>query len=306
MKRQLQFKNTYLYKIYGLIVKANFNIPTLELSLYEGENEPDIVVIYDEDKNIIHEELIRRCTSGLESNYSYHRVKKVAKFYITNGNTIYIDKVEGATMDRVAAFLLGKVFGICFRQRGIIALHGSSILINNKAALFIGKSGSGKSTLAAALRTKGYKFIGDEVEILKVDDNGRAVSVPSYPCNRLSAYAIDNLGLAVEGSFDKEKMHYLKVSEECCMEPQPVGAIFEIQQEDVSKVQIKEVQGKDKVELFFRHNYMKSYVGAIPVTKDYFKECMTIIKAVPMYIIERPKEEFTVFDQLKLVEEKCL
>ncbi|MEG2017882.1 MAG: hypothetical protein RR128_05410 [Clostridium sp.] len=306
MKRQLQFKDTYLYKIYGLIVKANFNIPTLELSLYEGENEPDIVVIYDEEKNIIEEDLINRCISGLESNYSYHRVRKVAKFYITNGNTIYIDKVEEATMDKMTAFLLGKVFGICFRQRGIIALHGSSILINNKAALFIGKSGSGKSTLAAAMRTKGYKFIGDEVEILKVDDRGKAMSVPSYPCNRLSAYAIENLGLAVQGELDVEKMHYLKVSEECCKEPQPVGAIFEIQQGDVSKVQIKEVQGKEKVELFFRHNYMKSYVGAIPVTKDYFKECMTIIKAVPMYIIERPKEEFTVFDQLKLVEEKCL
>ena len=51
-------------------------------------------------------------------------------------------------------------------RRGILALHGATILTDRGAAFITGLSGAGKTTLSLALTTRGYRLGGDDMAIL--------------------------------------------------------------------------------------------------------------------------------------------
>ena len=78
------------------------------------------------------------------------------------------------------AFLLGRCTGIVLIQRGLLTLHGSSVLHDGKAIAFVGASSWGKSTTAAALCTRGYRFGSDDmVAIASGSTSGSALRSPA-------------------------------------------------------------------------------------------------------------------------------
>ena len=56
-------------------------------------------------------------------------------------------------------------------QRDIVAIHGGTIVIDNKAIILTGNRGAGKSTLTTGLRLKGYPFISDDVAAIEIKDS---------------------------------------------------------------------------------------------------------------------------------------
>ena len=88
------------------------------------------------------------------------------------------------TVEDTAAYLLGPIMGTVLRTRGLMCLHGSAVVINNRAVAFVGVSGSGKSTTAAAFARLGYSVLSDD--ILSLTDGGSHFLVrPAYPRVRL-------------------------------------------------------------------------------------------------------------------------
>lgn len=59
---------------------------------------------------------------------------------------------------------------------GGVALHASSILLNNGVHVFVGKSGAGKSTVAARLREEGGTVLSDEFTVVTQPSPGRFVA----------------------------------------------------------------------------------------------------------------------------------
>ncbi len=70
---------------------------------------------------------------------------------------------EALSLENSLAYLLGPVFGLLLRLRGITALHASAVAIADRAVLFVGAEGAGKSTTAAAFAKLGYAILSDDI-----------------------------------------------------------------------------------------------------------------------------------------------
>lgn len=90
----------------------------------------------------------------------------------------------GQTLDDFAAYLYGPVFGHLLRQRGVLALHASSVSIDDAAVLFVGDQGAGKSTTAAALALRGFPALSDDLTALG-HTGGRWHAQPAFDFLRL-------------------------------------------------------------------------------------------------------------------------
>ncbi|WFR62136.1 hypothetical protein P9222_28415 [Paenibacillus amylolyticus] len=92
------------------------------------------------------------------------------------GKRIVVSPIPGADEKKVRLFILGTCMAVIMMQRGILPLHGSAVVIDGWAYAFVGYSGAGKSTLSAALASRGYPLLTDDVVALTWD----AGEEPSY------------------------------------------------------------------------------------------------------------------------------
>lgn len=93
-----------------------------------------------------------------------------------HGKRIVVCPQPGADEKKVRLFILGTCMAVIMMQRGILPLHGSAVVIDGWAYAFVGHSGAGKSTLSAALASRGYPLLTDDVVALTWD----AGEEPSY------------------------------------------------------------------------------------------------------------------------------
>jgi hypothetical protein len=96
------------------------------------------------------------------------------------GKSLWAVWPEAFTLEDTASYLLGPVFGLLLRLRGVTCLHASAVSIENRSVVFVGAEGAGKSTTAAAFATRGFGVISDDVVALVESPEGFRV-MPAYP-----------------------------------------------------------------------------------------------------------------------------
>ena len=100
------------------------------------------------------------------------------------GRDVWARWPKASTLDDVATYLLGPVFGFVLRLRGITCLHASAVAVDDQAVVFAGPTGAGKSTVAATFALRGHAVMADDVVALS--DDGEHVAVqPGAPRIRL-------------------------------------------------------------------------------------------------------------------------
>jgi len=96
------------------------------------------------------------------------------------GKSLWTLWPEACTLEDTASYLLGPVFGLLLRLRGVTCLHASAVSIENHCITFVGAEGAGKSTTAAVFARQGYAVISDDVVALVQCPSGVCVT-PAYP-----------------------------------------------------------------------------------------------------------------------------
>jgi hypothetical protein len=109
-----------------------------------------------------------------------------------NGREIWANWSFPMTAEDMATYLLGPIIGFAFRLRGALALHASSVLIDNVAITLMGPTGAGKSTTAAAFALNGFPVLADDVSVLDQIDGFHFVR-PAYPHLRLWPKSVELL-----------------------------------------------------------------------------------------------------------------
>jgi len=97
------------------------------------------------------------------------------------------------SLEDAATYLLGPVFGLVLRVRGVTCLHASAVEVGGRAVLLSGPAGAGKSTTAAALALRGHRPLADDVAALDPAPGGGATVRPAYPHLRLWPDAVQAL-----------------------------------------------------------------------------------------------------------------
>lgn len=98
--------------------------------------------------------------------------RDVGRFLVRDTSTIDIDPDPGFDQRLIGLPLLGPVLSLLAHRRGKLVLHGSAVMIDGRAHVFLGDKGDGKSTTALALVKEGYPLISDDVIVLQPDGAG--------------------------------------------------------------------------------------------------------------------------------------
>lgn len=132
------------------------------------------------------------------------------------------------TVEDAATYLLGPVFGLILRLRGIPSLHASAVAVDSVAVALAGPAGAGKSSTAAALAARGYPLVADDVLGLLAGEDGVRVQ-PAYPHLRLwpdivpALYGPDVQLPPITPNWDKRGV---RLDETFHPDPLPLGAVY--------------------------------------------------------------------------------
>jgi len=164
----------FTYHLYDEYIVSELKIPflkTVDLNLAKSNNPIFVKVhkrLLNSNKNY-KDDIV-----NIEKAILYR--EETGSFTITKGSII---DIQPFTHDnsRIAYALLNAPLGYCLYQRGFFVLHGSSIAIENKAAIFLGLSGSGKSTLSTYFCEKNnFRFITEDISKIEFLNNDMFVS----------------------------------------------------------------------------------------------------------------------------------
>ena len=86
-------------------------------------------------------------------------------------------------------------------------------------------------------------------------------------------------------------------------EPIQMGALFEITIGEGQHVEIEEITGTEKLKLLLKNIYRVEVVHLSGMNPEYFKNCIDIVKTVPCFRIKRPKDKFSVEEQIIAIED---
>lgn len=180
------------YRLYGCRVESDF---PLCVPLWPGKNQkPDIRILKASGRNFF---------TPSRTDLSKNKIQYLPQpdgsveilFFdshecriVPNGKTVYFKslavssnrKKNGARL-AFLHFLRNNILSFCLLKFGVESLHGSAVVIQNKAVGLIGQSGYGKSTLAASFLKAGYPVLTDD--LLAVKKSGREFKAAPGPAH---------------------------------------------------------------------------------------------------------------------------
>lgn len=165
---------TYHYRAYGLIFASDIELP------FEGVAAcaPDVTVTTGNVPEDLGPETKGRGLWWAKPGAFLIRHPGGCAVHVRNGSDI---TVTGQDPDMVRFMLTGSALSALLQQRGIVTLHASAVVINDRAVAFFGQSGAGKSTTATALVERGFALITDDVLGLSLGPCGTVFVLPGYP-----------------------------------------------------------------------------------------------------------------------------
>ena len=164
-----------LHHAAGLFIAADVPIPGFPVST--ASNLPDLYIHLDARApwhDLPVEEFYRADYLNADGQpmVTVGRASGGVRFQYGDGTLVWIDDegrrvwcrpAPGATLEDTAVYLTGPILGFVLRERGHVALHASAVKIGDAALAIVGPHGAGKSTTAAALATRGFPLISDDV-----------------------------------------------------------------------------------------------------------------------------------------------
>jgi hypothetical protein len=159
----------------GLFIAADAPIPGFPVA--PASSPPDLYIHLDSRAPWHHlpvEEFYRAdyLSADHQPMVTVGRTSCGFRFQYADGTLVWIDgkgtrvwcrSAPGATLEDTAVYLTGPILGFILRQLGHVALHASAVKIGDAALAIVGAHGAGKSTTAAALATRGFPLISDDV-----------------------------------------------------------------------------------------------------------------------------------------------
>ena len=298
----------YYYRVYGVNIESKIEVP--EFEVIDSNSDIDVKLSF----GVVNEEIINLITQGHRAKYEkqdmWFYIEDVAIFHIYNGDTVTIEPMGDKNNKMIKLYIMGSVMGMILLQRNMVAIHGGGIVIDGKGCIFTGQKGAGKSTITTALRKKGYKFIADDVCSINIGDINTIHHGFGY--QKLCEDAMEKLGYNLNefepfrGDLNVNK-YIVPAFDEFTKEEVPLEAVFELAVGDVDEVKIEEILGANKMNKLIENVFrieMLTYAGGME--PKYFKQCLDIAKSTKMYRITRPKDVFSVEDQISLVREVLL
>lgn len=183
------------YGVYGVSVASNFNFSTylyqinqpasLQVELFDHppqEADHDFGDIVYQSPSLLENGKSAFCIYKNDSHYCL-RLTNIFDFYVSK-NSIRGYLLDSDYISGMEVWLLGMVFSFWLEQQGLLALHASSVVIEDSAVAFLASNKGGKTSLATSFLQDGYALLTDD--ILPVSLSKSVIyGYPGYPQIRL-------------------------------------------------------------------------------------------------------------------------
>lgn len=301
----------YAYRGYGLEVRSEIELPELLPSV--GTARADLTVrVAGADEAAVRPTPGRELADhdfvpAIDGGYVL-RVPAVGLFGVREGREIAVLPDPEATEGYLRLFLIGSAFGMALHQRGLLVMHGATVLTPaGTAAIFVGHSGAGKSTLAAALGQRGHAILGDDTMALWPGADGFRVW-PGSRMFKLWQASLDHLGepaaplLRIENRTDKfywpnralAPDRPVRVSELVQLVGAPPG----------SAPAFSRLGGIEALRLVAENTYRPGYVRLLGREPEHFRQCAALASSLTVGRLSRPRDFGRLADGLCLLEEE--
>ena len=219
------------------------------------------------------------------------QVPEVARFLVSNGNSITIDPAPGIDEDSLRVFLLGSALGALLFQRGYLVLHGNAVRIGDQCLVCVGHSGAGKSTLAAGFLQRGYEILADDV--IPVDEHGRAL--PGFPRIKLWQDTADRLGIETGGLRrirpEMEKFNY-PLHDRFTDQPLPIRWVYILGSHHQSEIRFEKIRGLERFTPLRNNTYRVRFMEGMPLKTQHLQRCGQLAGRIHLTRVTRPDHGF--------------
>ena len=277
----------FAYHLYDEYIVSELKIPFLkivDLNLAKSNNPIYVKLhnrLFSSNKNY-KDDII-----NIEKAILYR--EKTASFTITKGSIIDIQPFTDDN-SRIAHALLNAPLGYCLYQRGFFVLHGSSIAIKNKAAIFLGLSGSGKSTLSTYFCKKNnFRFITEDISKIEFLNNDMFVS-QSHQLVKLDKNISNIFKLHKVASIESDRLgrSYYKISNSKITKTKIAVCYFLTWGETFS---IKRLKGISLLNAIQSSALSAHPIDScIPSSKQFMKHFDKFINKISVYYVVRDKK----------------
>lgn len=291
----------FKYKCFGLIIESEILIP----ELLAGDGKADIIINIGKAPLTVNNAVKSTKHYQISKTEFLFSIEGVGKYYIKDGKKIIVQADKIANKDDVRVYLMGTAIGVAVLQKNLLPIHGSAIVINKKTVIFTGECGAGKSTMCAALRKKGYKFLGDDISVITLSDDGIPMVQSSFPQQRLCSdtakimgYDKENLPLA---STEDDK-YLVKDLDNFEKSETPLAAIVEMSTKEDGNVELLKIIGTEKVKEIIRNIYCIHIMSLIGLNQIQLNNTIKVSQNIGFYKLKRPVNKYTVEEQIKKIE----
>lgn len=298
----------YYYKLYGLNIKSDFHLSELSHNKHNFLESVDVNIICGKCPDSISNAKVSNLYYTVNDTEAIFITKECGRFYISNGNTIIIEPIEKPNYQHLKAYLLSRSFALLMFQRNTVALHGSSIIFDDKAYAFCGQSGAGKSSLSAALTFKGYDLLSDDLSVLALDENNIPLVHSGFCHNKLCKDTMEYFNISsnnlvkVDDFVNKYALPSSKIFIDITY---PLSVIIELNVDynayDAKEVTIEEIFGHEKLQAVFRNIFRYQLLNDVGLKPLYLKQCLAIAKKIKVFKLTRPNGLFTLNEQIELI-----
>lgn len=259
------------YHLYGLTLHATLACPELPSG---GEDPPDVILREGRAPAALANPKRQGVCFQATAEQVLLQVPGVARFLISAGREILIDREPGSDDASVRGFLLDLAIGAILQQRGRLTLHASAVARQGKGIVLAGGSGLGKSTLAAGLNGQGFPLIADEICAITLSDQGEPWLLPGRPQLHLWPEALAALGkdpAALPSRRPQVAQRVLDVTANFYAQPAPLERIYILTDGgDLAATAIEPVAGAEACRLLLAHSFQPHYlVGTQRIAKRF-------------------------------------
>ncbi|MDI4646938.1 aldolase [Cohnella hashimotonis] len=294
-----------VYRAFGLDMASTIPLPELPpAGAGRTAGMPD-VTIDTADPVPLREELE---ASG--SNFSLTRegsrflflIPDTAVYCIDEGRHIAVAPLPGADPEKVRVYLLGTCFGALLLIRGLLPLHGSAVVIGDRAYAFVGDSGAGKSTLAAALVGMGHRLLSDDVVAVAAGVDGRSYVMPAYPQQKLWRESLDGLGMQAapyRTIYRETEKFAVPLVGGFGSDPVPLAGVLELGRSEGTQIGVSRMPVLERLRVMLQHTYRQALIPRLGLVDWHFRAASGIASGITVGRLFRPSAGFTARELAK-------
>lgn len=289
-------RHLYSYRTYGLRIGSQLELPELPESLPCAQ--PDVVIEAGEVEDSLDGATFRNNWLEMGDDRCQINIKGIARYQVTNGQKILIDRRVSRDEQAVAApgdirlFLLGGALGALLHQRQWLPLHISALKTTSGVWAFTGDSGAGKSTLGVWLHhTLGWPLVTDDVAIIKPDENLPYLH-PGPPRVKLWKDALAALGIQMDGlvrDLTRADKYHLMLKEGFQDTAHPLTALVILERGKEGETAILErIKGVEAFKGIMSSLYRPEMAEAFNSNKRLMQDVASLSAQIYVYRFRRP------------------